>query len=78
MGAVQRLHIIWQSKDIHKDTKLQLYKTLILSILLHGAEIWTLKKADENRLQVFEMAWLHKILKSRLEYALLKIEYGNY
>ena len=62
LGAVQRLHTIWQSKDIRKDTKLQLYNTLILSILLYGAETWTLKKADENRLLVFEMACLRKIM----------------
>ena len=41
---------------------------LVLSILLYGAETWTLKKEDENRLLVFEMACLRKILGvSRLD-----------
>jgi hypothetical protein len=62
VGAVQRLHNIWQSNDIRKETKLQLYHTLILSILLYGSETWTLKKEDERRLLSFEMACLRKFL----------------
>ena len=35
---------------------------LVLSILLYGAETWTLKKEDENRLMTFEMMYLRKIM----------------
>ena len=62
MGAVQKLHNIWNSTNIRVSTKTELYRVLILSILLYGAETWTLKKEDENRLLVFEMACLRKIL----------------
>ena len=66
--AFQRHNSIWASKDISKSTKIQLYQTLILSILLYGAETWTTKKEDENRLNVFEMSCLRRILGvSRLE-----------
>ena len=41
---------------------MQLYQSLILSILLYGAETWTTKKDDENRLKVFEMSCLRRIL----------------
>ena len=41
---------------------------MVLSILLYGAETWTLKKEDENRLLVFEMMCLRKIMGvSRLD-----------
>ncbi|XP_038050870.1 uncharacterized protein LOC119724021 [Patiria miniata] len=62
LGAVQVLHNIWRSKEITNPTKVELYKVLIQSILLYGAETWTLKKVDENRLLTFEMMCLRKIL----------------
>ena len=62
IGAVQKLQSIWSAKDIQVKTKLELYKVLVLSILLYGAETWTLKKEDENRLLVFEMMCLRKIM----------------
>ena len=63
LEAVQALHNIWWSKEITNSTKVELYyKVLILTILLHVAETWTLKKVDANRLQTFEMMCLRKIL----------------
>ena len=38
LGAVQSLHSILTAKDIRDVTKLQLYKVLILSILMYGSE----------------------------------------
>jgi hypothetical protein len=68
LGAVQRLQPIWNARDIQRSTKVELYRVLVLSILLYGAETWTLKKEDENRLLVFEMMCLRKILGvSRLD-----------
>ena len=58
---MQKLNPIWKSKDIEYSTKLELYRVLALSIATYGAETWTLKKTDEQRLRVFEMACLRKI-----------------
>ena len=62
IGAFQALKKIWASQDIRCSTKVELYKVLVLSILLYGAETWTLKKVDENRLHTFEMACLRRIM----------------
>ena len=62
LGAFQRLQPIWKAEDIQQDTKVELYRVLVLSILLYGAETRTLKKEDENRLLVFEMLCLRKIM----------------
>ena len=68
LDAMQNLNDIWKSKDISTSTRIRLYKSLILSILLYGSETWTLRKEDENRLLVFEMTCLRKILGvSRLD-----------
>ena len=37
-GAVQKLYNIWNSTNIRVSTKTELYRVLILSILLYGAE----------------------------------------
>ena len=62
LSAVQRLQPIWIAKDIQRTTKIELYRVLVLSILLYGSETWTLKKDDECRLLVFEMMCLRKIM----------------
>ena len=40
-------------------------KVIILSILLYGAEIWTLKQTDENRLLTMEIMGITKLDKVR-------------
>ena len=44
-----------------RKTKTCLYKTLIMPVLLYGAEAWTLSTADEQALGVFERKVLRKI-----------------
>jgi hypothetical protein len=45
------------TSNINRNLKKRLIKTLIWSVLLYGSESWTLKKADTNRLESFEM-WI--------------------
>ena len=44
----------FKSKFMSINTKLSLYKTLIRPIVLYGSECWTLNKAEEEKLLVFE------------------------
>ena len=61
MGIMQKLNSIWNSSEISTQTKLELYRVLVLSIATYGCETWTLKKKDDQRLLVFKMACLRKI-----------------
>jgi len=45
---------------------MRLYNALIVPIALYGCETWTLRKAEERQLLVFEMASLRKILGFRI------------
>ena len=61
-GASAALNTIWASKDITQETKLRVYRPLVLSILLYNSETWTLRESDKRRLLVFEMSVLRRIL----------------
>lgn len=60
-GVVQTLAKIWRAKDIGLKTKIKVYDTLVLSVLLYNAETWTLKETTKQRLRVFEMSCLRRI-----------------
>lgn len=51
----------FRNKATSRQTKLTLYKTLILPVLLYGSEAWVLAQADEAALGVFERKILRKI-----------------
>src|SRR6218665_1277617 len=40
---------------------MKLYWALVLPVVMYGLECWTLRKEDERRLLVAEMAWLRRI-----------------
>ena len=44
LGAMHTLHPIWRARNISNQTKIALFKSLVLSIVLYAAETWTLKK----------------------------------
>ena len=57
-----RLSKMWKTNSISIRTKMKLYGTLVLPVLLYGAECWCLRREDERRLLVAEMSWLRRIL----------------
>ena len=62
-GAANRLLKVWDNNAIGLKTKLTFYKSLVLTILLHGAESWPVTHKDVQRLEVFQQRWLRRILK---------------
>ncbi|RXM98263.1 RNA-directed DNA polymerase from mobile element jockey [Acipenser ruthenus] len=57
---------LWKRANISVKTKIRLFRTLILPILLYGSETWTLLKQDLNKLEVFQMRCLRQILSISL------------
>lgn len=43
-----------KSRQVHRKTKIKLYKTLIRSILWYGSEMWTLSQTADKKLNAFE------------------------
>jgi hypothetical protein len=57
---------VWRKSNITLATKIRLYRTLVLPILLYGSETWTLLKQDLNKLETFQMRCLRTILRISL------------
>jgi hypothetical protein len=52
---------IFRSRAISKNLKVRMYLTLLMPIVLYGAETWPLRKTEEQRMAVFERKILRKI-----------------
>ena len=62
---MNQLDKVWKQGHLLLTTKLRLYESCVLSILLYFSETWTLLKAATNRLQAFHMRCLRRILGVR-------------
>jgi hypothetical protein len=49
------------SRLLSTNVKVKIYKTIILPVVLHGCETWSLTLRDEHRLRVFENRVLRRI-----------------
>jgi Domain of unknown function (DUF6451) len=58
--VLQTLSQIWSAKELSNTTKVKVYETLVLSVLLYNSETRTLKEEQIWRFKVFEMACLRK------------------
>ena len=49
------LHSIFKSRDITLSTKVRLVKAMVFPVVRYGYESWTIKKAEWQRIDAFEM-----------------------
>jgi hypothetical protein len=49
------------SRLLSKNLKIRIYKTIILPVVLHGCETWSLTLREEHTLRVFEKRVLRRI-----------------
>ena len=49
------LESILKSRDITLLTKVHLVKTLVVPVVMYGCESWTIKKAEHQRIDAFEL-----------------------
>ena len=60
-AVMARLNSMWKS-NISFQTKFQLFRLLVVSILLYRYETWTLLVDNKRRIQAFETKCLRKLL----------------
>ena len=64
--AMTSIDSILKSKDITLPTKVHLFKAMVFPIVMYGCESWTIKKAEHQRIDVFEL-WYRRRSRESLE-----------
>ena len=59
--AMSNLDSIFKSRDITLPTKVHLVKAMVFPVVRYGCESWTIKKAERQRIDAFEL-WCWKRL----------------
>ena len=64
--VMTNLDRILKSRDVTLSTKVHLVKAVVFPVAMFGCENWTIKKADCQRIDVFEL-WCWRTLASPLD-----------
>ena len=64
--VMTNLNSIFKSRDIILPTKVRLVKAMVFPVVMYGCDSWTIKKAECQRNDVFEM-WCWRRLESPLD-----------
>ena len=51
------LDSILKSRDITLPTKVRLVKAIVFPVVMYGCESWTVKKAERQKIDAFELMW---------------------
>ena len=57
------LDSILKSRDITLPTKVHLVKAMVFSVIIYGCESWTIKKAECQRIDAFELWCWRRVLR---------------
>ena len=61
--AMTNLDSISKSRDITLSTKVHLVKTIVFPVVMYGCESWTIKKAECQRIDAFELWCWRRLLR---------------
>ena len=57
------LDSIFKSRDITLPTKVRLVKAMVFPVVMYGCENWTVKKAERQRIDAFELWCWRRLLQ---------------
>ena len=57
------LDSIFKSRDITLLTKVHLVKDMVFPVVMYGCESWTVKKAEHQRTDAFELWYWRRLLR---------------
>ena len=60
--VMTNLDSILKSRDIALPTKVCLVKAMVFPVVMYGCESWTIKKAEHQRIDAFEL-WCWRLLR---------------
>ena len=57
------LDSILKSRDVALPTKVRLVKAMVFPVVMHGCESWTIKKAEHQRTDAFELWCWRRLMR---------------
>ena len=61
--AMTNLDSILKSRDITLLTKVSLVKAIVFPVVMYGCESWTIKKAEHQKIDAFELWCWRRLLR---------------
>ena len=61
--VMTNLDSIFKSRDITLPTKVHLVKAMVFPVVMYGSESWTVKKAERQRIDAFELWYWRRLLR---------------
>ena len=61
--AMTNLDTILKSRDITLPTKVHLVKAMVFPVVMYGCESWTIRKAEHQRIDAFELWCWRRLLR---------------
>ena len=61
--VMTNLDSIFKSRDITLSTKVHLVKVMVFPVVMYGCESWTIKKAEHQRIDAFELWCWRRLLR---------------
>ena len=61
--AMTNLHRMLKSRDMTLPTKALLVKAMVFPVVMYGCESWTIKKAEHQRIDFFELCCWRRLLR---------------
>ena len=61
--VMTNLDSIFKSRDITLPTMVRLVKAMVFPVVMYGCESWTVKKAEHQRIDVFELCFWRRLLR---------------
>ena len=61
--VMTNLDSIFKSRDITLPSKVRLVKAMVFPVVMHGCEIWTVKKAEHRRIDASELWCWRRLLR---------------
>ena len=58
-----KLSGVWKSSILSKSTKIRIFKSNVIAVLLYGCESWRMTKGDKTKLDTFRHKCLRRLLK---------------
>ena len=62
-NTMANLHSMLRTRDIMLPTKVHVVKATVFPVVMYGCDIWTIKKAEHQRIDAFELCCCRRLLR---------------